>query len=136
MVEMEVDRVREIVRRDPRYAQQAYYFMFEALEYTLSRIDKRRHVSGPELLQGVRNYALERFGFLSRTVFNEWGIWRTGDFGEIVFNLVEADLLKKTEDDDPADFADVFEFEDALDRGFERRLRRKTLELVRRPEES
>jgi uncharacterized repeat protein (TIGR04138 family) len=133
MQDLEVGRVRELVRRDPRYTPEAYFFIFEALEYTLARIDEHRHVSGPELLQGIRDYALERFGPLSRTVFNEWGIWRTGDFGEIVFNLVDADLLKKTDEDRPEDFRDVYEFEDAFDRGFERRLRRQTLDLGRRP---
>jgi uncharacterized repeat protein (TIGR04138 family) len=133
MQDLETGRVRDLVRRDPRYAPEAYYFIFEALEYTLARIDQRRHVNGPELLEGIRDYALGRFGPLTRPVFNEWGIWRTEDFGQIVFNLVDADLLKKTTEDTPKDFADVYDFEDAFDRGFERRLRRESLQLERRP---
>jgi uncharacterized repeat protein (TIGR04138 family) len=134
MQDLEVGRVRELVRRDPRYAPEAYYFIFEALEFTLGRINEHRHVSGQELLEGIRDYALERFGPLSRTVFNEWGIWRTQDFGEIVFNLVDADLLKKTREDRPEDFREVYDFEDAFDRAYERRLRRQSLELTRPPQ--
>jgi uncharacterized repeat protein (TIGR04138 family) len=133
MQDLEVGRVRDILRQDPRYAPEAYYFIFEALEYTLARIETHRHVKGPELLEGIRDYALERFGPLTRTVFNEWGIWRTEDFGEIVFNLVDADLLKKTNEDRPEDFREVYDFEDAFDRGFERRLRRQSLRLTPRP---
>ena len=65
MDEMKLEEgIRDVVRRDPRFHLNAYYFIFEALEYTLSRMDVRRHVSGQELLEGVRDYALESFGFL------------------------------------------------------------------------
>ncbi len=115
--------IREIVRKDPRFPPQAYLFLFEALEYTLSRLNTRRHVSGPELLEGVREYALDSFGFLARTVFYEWGITSTEHIGEIVFNLVNADLLMRNENDSLADFRDGFDFEEAFDRGFECSLR-------------
>lgn len=115
------DGIREICRDDPRYTSQAYYFIFESLEYTLSRLGARRHVCGRELLDGVREYALEAFGYLARTVFYEWGITSTEDIGQLVFNLVEADLLMKNENDSISDFRAVFDFEEAFDVEFCRR---------------
>jgi uncharacterized repeat protein (TIGR04138 family) len=115
------DGIREIFKRDPRFQPQAYYFIFEALEFTLSRLDSRRHVSGRELLSGVREYALQAFGFLARTVFYEWGITSTENFGQIVFNLVEADLLLKNENDSLSEFRNAFDFEEAFDAEFHRR---------------
>ena len=114
------DGIRKIVKRDPRFTPPAYYFIFEALEYTLSSLNTRRHVSGRELLEGTKDYALELFGFLARTVFYEWGITSTEDIGEIVFNLVNADLLMKNDEDSMADFRDGFDFEEAFDEGFQR----------------
>lgn len=113
------DGIREVVRQDPRFHPNAYYFIFEALEYTLARLDTRRHVSGKELLEGVRECALESFGFLARTVFYEWGIQNTENIGELVFNLVSANLLMKNEEDTLADFRDAYDFEEAFDRSFD-----------------
>jgi len=112
--------IREIVAKDPRFGPQAYYFIFEALEYTLANLNTRRHVSGKELLDGTKKYALEVFGFLARTVFYEWGITSTEDIGQLVFNLVSADLLMKNDADSMADFRDGFDFEEAFDDTFHR----------------
>jgi uncharacterized repeat protein (TIGR04138 family) len=119
--------IRKIVRRDPRYQAQAYYFMFDALDYTIQRLRKVRHVTGKELLEGVREYATEHFGFLARAVLAEWGVHSTGDFGEIVFNLVDAGLLSRTENDTKADFVDVYAFEEAFEAEFRRSLEKVTL---------
>ena len=115
------DGIRDICRGDPRYGANAYYFIFEALEHTLSSLNTRRHVSGRELLEGLKEKALDTFGFLARTVFYEWGVTSTDDIGEIVFNLVNADLLMRNENDTLADFRDGYDFEDAFDREFARR---------------
>jgi uncharacterized repeat protein (TIGR04138 family) len=114
--------IRKIVRQDPRYTAQAYYFIFDALDYTITRMNKVRHVTGRELLTGIREYATEHYGFLARTVLAEFGIHNTGDFGEIVFNLVDAGLLSRTENDTRAEFANVYDFEEAFDREFRRTL--------------
>jgi uncharacterized repeat protein (TIGR04138 family) len=117
------ETILKLVRRDPRYGPQAYYFIFDALDYTLQNMGKVRHVTGRELLEGIRAYATESFGFLARTVLAEWGIRHTQDFGEIVFNLVEAGLLSRTEKDTKADFADVYDFDQAFEAEFRRSLR-------------
>jgi uncharacterized repeat protein (TIGR04138 family) len=123
-------RLAKIVRRDPRYAYEAYEFIYAALHYTqkmLNRVprdgtpldpDSQYHVTGRELLKGVRELALREFGLMARTVFRMWGINRTDDFGEIVFNLVEEDLMSKTENDTRADFHAVYDLDQALVQGF------------------
>ena len=116
--------VMEICARDERYQPDAYLFVRDALDFTVKRIQahatsqKRRHVSGRELLNGIRRFALQEYGPMARSVLRTWGIHKTDDFGNIVFNLVESGKLGKTEEDSPADFADAFDFEEAFDRPF------------------
>jgi uncharacterized repeat protein (TIGR04138 family) len=124
--------IAEIVRRDRRYAYEAYEFIFEALGHTQKMVGRvpatgevpghEHHVSGKEILQGAVDLARQEFGFLARTVFNQWGLRRTDDLGEIVFNLIEANLLSKTDADSRADFHEVFELDRALTEGFNIRL--------------
>ncbi|MHC4973425.1 MAG: Minf_1886 family protein [Planctomycetota bacterium] len=116
------ESILQIVRKDGRYSAQAYYFIFDALDFTIQRMRKVRHVTGRELLEGIRQYATENFGFLARTVLGEWGITQSRDFGEIVFNLVEAGLLSRTEKDTIKDFEDVFDFGAAFEDEFRRLL--------------
>jgi uncharacterized repeat protein (TIGR04138 family) len=112
-----------ILQRDPRYAYEAYEFVFEALDFTLRRrSEPTKHVTGQEIMESVRLLALEQFGYLARPVLKQWGIRRTNDFGEVVFNLIEADLLQKTADDRREDFSDLFDFHEVLDHEFERSL--------------
>jgi len=108
-----------IVGRDPRYHREAYVFVREALDHTQKSIVKEnkgklRHVSGQELLAGIRDYALSQFGPMTIMVFEEWGIRHCRDFGEIVFNMVEEGLLAKTERDSRADFAAGYDFQVAF----------------------
>jgi len=117
-------KLDEVVRRDSRYAYEAYEFVFAALAHTqrmLGRLppeesagEQDYHVSGPQLLDGIRELALREYGLMARTVFHMWGIDRTADFGDIVFNLIEAGLMSKTTQDDRRDFADVFDLDQAL----------------------
>lgn len=109
------DLLRDLVARDPRYRPDAYRFVFESLDYTLKSLERTGgHVSGRELLEGIRDFALDQFGGLAGLVFDQWGVRCTGDFGEIVFNLVEAGLMGKTESDSREDFRDVYEFRDVF----------------------
>jgi uncharacterized repeat protein (TIGR04138 family) len=113
------DVVREIVRRDARYRPEGYAFLLEALDFTIQRRGKgRKHVSGPELLDGYRDFAVQQFGLLARAVLAEWGVTSTDDVGEMVFALIEEDLLQKTADDRREDFHALFDFHEAFDREF------------------
>jgi uncharacterized repeat protein (TIGR04138 family) len=120
-------QLADMVRRDPRYPYEAYEFIFMALKHTqrmLGRVPpsntgeppREYHVSGPELLAGIRDLALREFGLMARTVFRLWGINRTDDFGAIVFNLIQERLMSKTDDDTLADFHAVYDLDrDLLD---------------------
>lgn len=113
------ETVNDICKKDPRYQPEAYSFLLEALDATVKKIRKEdpehgRHVSGKELLAGIRDHALAEFGPLTFTVFAEWGIHATSDFGELVFHLVEAGRLGKTESDSREDFQDFFPFKEVF----------------------
>jgi uncharacterized repeat protein (TIGR04138 family) len=124
-------KLEDVVRKKPHYTYEAYEFMFQALHFTqkmlgreppdapedLEAVEPHHHVSGPELLDGIRVLALREFGFMARTVFRMWGIERTDDFGEIVFNLVEAELMSKTAEDARDDFRGVYNLDEALVQG-------------------
>jgi len=112
-----------ILAKDGRYQSEAYVFVKEALDYTQKLVmkpnrDEIRHVSGQELLEGIRAFALTQFGPMATMVFAEWGIRRCEDFGEIVFNMVESGLLGKTEQDSRADFQAGYDFEAAFQKPF------------------
>ena len=131
--EQALDELRE---RDPRYARDAYLFLREALDHTQKSVVKSprearsgrsekqteglpiRHVTGQELLDGIRTYALEQYGPMVLTVFEEWGIRSCADFGEIVFNMVEIGLLAKTDKDSREDFQKGYDFGEAFMRPF------------------
>lgn len=123
----EADPITKILRRDPRYRREAYEFVQEALRAAHASAGKRRHVTGRELLDAFRDLARSAFGPLTRTVLAEWGLRTTEDVGNVVFNLVEAEELGKTDEDDLADFRGVFDFDRAFpaDAG-EVRLRRRS----------
>jgi uncharacterized repeat protein (TIGR04138 family) len=109
----------QILREDPRYDEHAYYFLREALDFTIKLLAKpaggaARHVSGGELLEGIRQYALQEYGPMARTVLNRWGVKRCEDFGEIVFNLVQKGILGKTDQDRKEDFAGGYDFDEAF----------------------
>jgi uncharacterized repeat protein (TIGR04138 family) len=112
-----------IVARDPRYARDAYVFLRDSLDFTTKQQKKIkgatvRHVAGPELLEGVRQYALQEFGPMVMTVFSSWGIHCCEDVGHMVFNLIEAGIFGKTEEDSLEDFKNVYDFEAAFVKPF------------------
>jgi uncharacterized repeat protein (TIGR04138 family) len=121
-------KLDEVVAHDPRYAYEAYVFVFEALAHTLRQLGRvppreggaepDNHVSGPQLLEGLRDLALREYGLMARTVFRAWGINNTADIGEIVFNLVAANLMSKTAEDSRDDFRDVYDFDQVLVRDY------------------
>jgi uncharacterized repeat protein (TIGR04138 family) len=119
--------IREIrILHSRQYAEAAYFFVLAALDYTIF-LDSRdrggqgaqgtqavRHISPQELLAGLRRYAQEEFGPLAPYAFRSWGVTCTEDFGTLVFQMCEAGLLNKTDQDRPTDFADGFDFNEAF----------------------
>ena len=115
-----------ICKEDTRFDRKAYTFVRQALDHTVKelkrkspeRTGKSQHVTGAELLQGIRTYALDQYGPLTKTVLNRWGIVRCSDFGDIVFNLIEYNVFSKTENDRREDFADIYDFDEVFVKPF------------------
>lgn len=137
-----LEMVNLIVKEDDRYTREAYGFLKEALDFTMDKERKRkgqvvsktqRHVTGQELLEGVREYALDQFGPMAYTVLTSWGLERCEDFGEMVFNLIEYGVFSKNEDDSKEDFAAIYDFEEAFLKPFQpdrRRLKRPRYKVI------
>jgi uncharacterized repeat protein (TIGR04138 family) len=118
------DVLEKVFAKDPRFPREAYLFVREALDHTQKLIgkpakdDAPRHVTGQQLLEGIRDFALQQYGPMAVTVLEAWGIRRCEDFGDIVFNMVENSLLAKTEKDSRDDFKGGYDFEDAFRKPF------------------
>ena len=131
--------IAKLLQEDRRYRFEAYVFIFEALHYAQDVLKMgtetptealpekepegegpapERHVTGQELCEAVRRYALQRYGYMAKTVLNDWGIHGTSDFGEIVFNLIRTGQMRKTPADTRVDFNNVFDFDTALRQDF------------------
>lgn len=115
--------IRGIIKQDPRYQEEAYTFVREGLDYTVRELkdltqEENHHVRGWELSKGIRDYAIREYGPVSLRVLRHWGIQRSEDIGEIVYNMIEAQLLGKTEEDEKQDFQDVFDFDEAFRKPF------------------
>ena len=114
--------VRRVAHRYGMFAAEAYFFVFEALPVAQRMVLAKRkpdvdefHVSGSELLDGIRYYAMKQFGYMARSVFEAWGVCSSEDFGRIVFHLVDAELMRKTDDDKLEDFQNGFDFKTAFE---------------------
>ncbi|MGA0899806.1 MAG: Minf_1886 family protein [Luteolibacter sp.] len=117
------ESIANILKRDARFDAHAYFFLKEALDFTLKRIaetnaGQARHVSGAELLLGFRDHALEQFGPMAATLMAEWGVHRGEDVGDMVFHLIEEQVFGKQESDSHKDFADVMNLMGSLQAPF------------------
>ena len=125
----------ELLKEDSRYTFDAYVFVFESLSYAQNVLEMgeeaaseqgeegedetpQRHVSGQQLCEAVRQFALEQYGYMAKDVLASWGIHSTGDFGEIVFNLIRIGQMRKTPEDNREDFDNVYDFETAFRQEF------------------
>ncbi|MCR9294055.1 MAG: hypothetical protein NXI32_15120 [bacterium] len=116
----------ELLQQDQRYHIEAYQFVREALAYAQEIMKMptagekgEHHISGQQLCEAIRQYALEQFGFMAKTVLNSWGVYSTADFGEIVYNLIRIKHMKKSDADRREDFDNVYDFANAFDPVFE-----------------
>lgn len=124
------NQIVQLARQDRRYRLEAYLFVLEALDYAQqaqktggeaggAAARAERHLTGQQLCEALRLYALEQFGLMAKCVLNSWGVERTGDFGEIVYNMIRIERMRKTPEDRREDFDDVFDFESGLRQGFQ-----------------
>ncbi|MDP3919546.1 MAG: hypothetical protein Q8R76_01895 [Candidatus Omnitrophota bacterium] len=112
-------KIEKLIEENAQYKYEAYSFVLAALHYASSSLKKPRHITGRELLEGIRKYSLDQFGPLAKTVLNYWGIHETADFGKIVFGLVDAGVLRKQPEDKIEDFENVYSFDEAFHQDFE-----------------
>lgn len=103
--------VEEICAVDKRYKADSYEFVMQALHFTQNKLKSETHVSGRQLLEGIREFSIQQYGPMAKTVLKHWGIVKTDDFGNIVFNMIHKKLLSKTEEDSIDDFKGVYDFE-------------------------
>jgi len=117
------EAIKRIRAKDGRYDPEAYWLVRKGLDFTQdtlgrSRRGRSRHVSGQELLKGLRDYMLAQYGPMAMMLLEEWGVHSCKDFGEIVFNMIDSGLLGKTDKDSRADFEGVYDFFDAFRKPF------------------
>ena len=131
--------VLRLVQEDPRYRLEAYAFLFEALKYAQEELSlgsdepsesaadkpdpeerkrKQKHLTGRQLCDAIRLYALEQYGYMAKCVLNSWGVQTTGDFGEMVYNLIRIGEMRKTRRDRREDFDAVYDFDEAFCQNF------------------
>jgi len=130
--------ILELIREDKRFKFEAYAFVFESLNYAQEVLQMGRrnqlqeddvnndvdtelgehHVSGQELCNAIRLLALEQFGYMAKPVLNSWGVRNTGDFGDIVFNLVRIGQMRKTDKDCREDFNNIYDFDEVFKKQF------------------
>ncbi|MEC7723928.1 MAG: Minf_1886 family protein [Planctomycetota bacterium] len=114
------DKIQTVRRQDRRFSRHAYYFVLDALDYTMTHFGRDqltgedRHVGGRELLVGIKEYAADQFGPMGALVFERWGIRDASDFGEIVFNLIDVELLSRRPCDSRLDFVDGNDFRETF----------------------
>jgi len=112
--------VRQVLSFDARYDSKAYFFVNDALEYTMKKLGREKlngkshHVSGEELLEGILECAVQRFGFLSPEIFEYWGLQNGSDVGSVVYNLIRVRLLSANSDDSIEDFSCMYNLPEIL----------------------
>ncbi|MGB7157143.1 MAG: Minf_1886 family protein [Tepidisphaeraceae bacterium] len=114
--------LQQVVDEVGLYPMEAFEFVQQGLSYTVHKLHGdvkeekvSRHVTGADLCEGLREFALLNWGLLARTVLGRWGVRKTIDFGRIVFALVDNGYMQRTDDDTLEDFRDVFDFKAAFE---------------------
>lgn len=110
--------LEKICQKHKKYKIDAYTFVLTALNYTMEKLKRKGHLAGKELLEGIKDFAIQEYGRMSKTVFEHWGVKNTEDFGQIVFNMVEEGILGKTEADSINDFRNVYDFKQVFEKNF------------------
>jgi uncharacterized repeat protein (TIGR04138 family) len=119
----------DLCSRDQRYPFEAYDFVISALGYVQDEVARQRvpktesdeeskHVTGQQLSEGCRDFALQEFGLMAGAVLRNWNIHKTDDIGELVYNLIDIGLFSKQETDSKEDFNGVYDMKTALSKGF------------------
>lgn len=123
--------MRQLLRDDKRFKIEAYQFIRESLQYAHEHLEEiggadasseagvSRHLTGQQLCEACRLYATEQYGYLAKVVLESWGLRSTSDFGELVYNLIRIEQMRKSDTDRREDFDDVYDFDEAFEPTFE-----------------
>ena len=130
----------ELVNQDPRYPVEAYHFVREALAYAADSMElgsssfndpemdenelahrarRERHLTGQQLCEAIRQYAINQYGYMAKIVLKKWNIDKTSCFGDIVYNMISIGVMKKSSEDDPSHFNDVYDFDEVFEQEFQ-----------------
>jgi len=116
------ETILQIVAEDLRYHAEAYEFISEAINYTAENLGKRasqnRHINGKQLLEGIADYAIMQFGPMASHVLRDWGITTSTDIGNVVFNMVNRQLLRASDNDSIKDFENGLDFDEVFNKPF------------------
>ena len=131
----QVHPIVQLLQDDQRYKLEAYQFVRDGLQYAQEELklgEKKptshqrgegpkveQHLTGQQLCEAIRQYAVSQYGLMAKTVLNSWGLRTTSDFGEVVYNLIRVGLMKKSKTDRREDFDNCFEFDQAFVNGFQ-----------------
>ncbi len=119
-----MDAVEAIGSKDQSFDPGAYYFLKDALDFTVRRAmesneGEHRHVAASELLIGFRDLAIQEFGPMAGTMMLEWGVKSCNDVGTMVFQLIEEGVFGKQDSDTQDDFAELFPLIETLEAPFQ-----------------
>ncbi len=142
----EIHPLIDLLQQDPRYTLEAYQFIRDALAHgqdVLGLADQaeegvedemndpfdvtsEQHLTGQQLCEAIRHYAMQQYGYMAKVVLNQWGLKTTGDFGEIVYNLIRIGMMKRSDTDRREDFDDCYDFAESFEQKFEITMPRET----------
>ncbi len=126
--------LHQLVARDKRYPIEAYMFVRDALAFAADSMElsnqyhhdsqlmesaEEHHLTGQELCESIREFAINQFGYMARIVLKNWGVDSTSCFGDLVYNMIDIGLMKKSSQDRRSHFDEVYEFEDVFDERFQ-----------------
>ncbi|MDE2223245.1 MAG: hypothetical protein KGK03_09285 [Candidatus Omnitrophica bacterium] len=117
--------IDNICTYDVRYYPEAYEFVMEALAFSQKKFKKSKHISGEELLAGIKALLLKKYGPMTLTVLKHWGIKATDDFGNIVYNLVENKVLAKDDHDQYESFKNAYDFDEVFNKAYRKELAKR-----------
>ena len=116
------EAVSQYLLEDPRYPAEAYYFIRDGFEYVARDLEEKegapRHLSGRELADGLKEFALDEYGPMAFFTLGQWNIHRTADFGELVYNLIRMGRFSQNKGDKKSDFDDLYDFDEAFNGPF------------------
>ncbi len=142
----EIHPLIDLLQQDPRYTLEAYQFIRDALAHGQDvlglgdqaeesaedemndpfDVTSEQHLTGQQLCESIRHYAMQQYGYMAKIVLNQWGLKTTGDFGEIVYNLIRIGMMKRSDTDRREDFDNCYDFTEAFEQKFEITMPRET----------